>query len=351
MRLVTFTSQDSTTTPGQTSSGQRIGVLTDGGQVIDLNGAARRHDGNANPAFVSMIALMEAGPAGLDSARRLIELEIGDSAHLVKPTDYRLLAPVPRPTQMRDFLCFEKHLRQARAVRYRRLAAATDDPEAAFAEYEASGAMDPAPIWYEQPIYYTSNALAVIGPEADVVWPRFSEKMDYELELGVFIGKGGIDISSGNARDHIFGYTIFNDISARDTQIREMQGQLGPGKGKDFDTANVMGPCLVTADDIGDPYDLTMTARINGQEFSRGNSGEMHHSFEDIIAYISRSTTLYPGEFLGSGTVGTGCGLEYDRYLAPGDVMELEIDRIGVLRNRLVRPETETRKETALASA
>ena len=346
MRLVTFISQEPAL-----ASDQRVGALVDGDRIIDLNAAARRHDGASEAAFASMIALMEAGSAALDAARRLVDLEIGYGEHLLDPAGCRLLAPVPRPTQMRDFLCFEKHLRQARAVRYRRLAAATDDPEAAYAEYEASGAMDPAPIWYEQPIYYTCNPLAVVGPDTDIVWPSFAEKMDYELEFGVFIGTAGSGISKKNARDHIFGYTIFNDISARDTQIYEMQGQLGPGKGKDFDTANVMGPCLVTADAIGDPYDLTMTARINGEELSRGNSGEMHHDFEDIIEYISRSTTLYPGEFLGSGTVGTGCGLEYDRYLAPGDVMELEIERIGILRNRLIRPETARADETALASA
>jgi 2-keto-4-pentenoate hydratase/2-oxohepta-3-ene-1,7-dioic acid hydratase in catechol pathway len=244
---------------------------------------------------------------------------------------------VPRPTQMRDFLCFEKHLRQARAVRFRRLAAETDNPDETFAAYEAAGSMNPPQIWYDQPIYYTCNSLAVVGTGTDIVWPHFAEKMDYELEFGVFIGTGGADISRANARDHIFGYTIFNDISARDTQIKEMQGQLGPGKGKDFDTANVIGPCIVTPDEIGDPYDLVMTARVNGKELSRGNSGEMHHNFEDVIEYISRSTTLYPGEFIGSGTVGTGCGLEYDRYLEPNDVIELEIEKIGVLKNRLIR--------------
>ena len=118
-----------------------------------------------------------------------------------------------------------------------------------------------------------------------------------------------------------------------------MSGMLGPAKSKDFDTANVMGPCLVTADEIEDPYDLTMIARVNGEEWGRGNTRDMRWRFEDVIAHISRSETLYPGEFLGSGTVGNGCGLEQLRFLNPGDVIELEVERIGVLRSRITRPE------------
>lgn len=334
MRLITFTRTDRVE-----PSAHRIGALIDDGQsAVDIQAVASRHGGAAEPAFASMIALMEAGPAALDAARLLVERETAEGGDAILPvTEITILAPVPRPTQMRDFLCFEKHLRQAREIRYRRLAAETENPDETFAAYEAAGSMNPPQIWYDQPIYYTCNSLAVVGTGTDIVWPHFAEKMDYELEFGVFIGTGGTDISRADARDHIFGYTIFNDISARDTQIREMQGQLGPGKGKDFDTANVIGPCIVTTDEIGNPYDLVMTARVNGEELSRGNSGEMHHNFEDVIEYISRSTTLYPGEFIGSGTVGTGCGLEYDRYLEPNDVIELEIEKIGVLKNRLIR--------------
>ena len=145
-----------------------------------------------------------------------------------------------------------------------------------------------------------------------------------------------LPISKANAREYIFGYLIFNDFSARDQQMREMQGQLGPTKGKDFDTANVMGPWLVTADEIPDPYALTMTAKVNGVEWSRGSSGEMHHKFEDILAHVSRDETIYPGEFFGSGTVGSGCGLEQGKFLAIGDVVELEVSGLGVLTNRVV---------------
>jgi 2-keto-4-pentenoate hydratase/2-oxohepta-3-ene-1,7-dioic acid hydratase in catechol pathway len=155
--------------------------------------------------------------------------------------------------------------------------------------------------------------------------------------LACVIGPGGVDIAPEEAASHVFGYTIFNDISARDAQATEMEGQLGPAKGKDFDTGNVLGPWLVTADEVGDPYDLTMVARVNGEEWSRGHSGTMHHRFEDIIAFVSRSETLHPGEILGSGTVGGGCGLEVGRFLNSGDVIELEVERIGVLRNRIIK--------------
>lgn len=139
------------------------------------------------------------------------------------------------------------------------------------------------------------------------------------------------------ASEYIFGYLIFNDFSARDAQFQEMASKLGPAKGKDFDTGNAMGPWLVTKDEISDPYQLTMIARVNGEEWGRGYSGDMYHQFEDIIAHVSKCETIYPGEFMGSGTVGDGCGLEQGRFLSPNDTIELEIEGLGLLRNRLVK--------------
>jgi len=214
-------------------------------------------------------------------------------------------------------------------------AAQAPDPVAAMADMERTGKFAVPEVWYRQPIYYKCNRFAVCGPGTEVVWPRYSKLMDYELELAAVIGTGGRDIPRERALEHVFGYTIFNDFSARDAQMIEGQGMLGPAKGKDFDNANVLGPWLVTADEIGDPYSLEMVVRVNGQERGRGNSASMYWKFEDAIAHVSRDETLYPGEVIGSGTVGNGCGLESLQFLADGDEVELEIDRIGCLRNRV----------------
>jgi len=173
-------------------------------------------------------------------------------------------------------------------------------------------------VFYEQPIYYKANRFSVIGTDQDVIWPHYSRVLDFELEFGCYIRKPARDIKAADARDYIFGYTIFNDMWARDTQTREMPGQLGPAKSKDFDTGNPMGPCLVTYDELRDPYNLTMVARVNGTEWGRGSTSTMMWKFEDLIQHISASETLYPGEFLGSGTVGSGCGLETSRFLSAG---------------------------------
>ena len=179
--------------------------------------------------------------------------------------------------------------------------------------------------------------MIVRGPNSIVRWPRYSEVMDYELEFGVFVGRTGADFSAAEARDAIFGFTIFNDFSARDQQMKEMPGWLGPAKGKSFDGANVIGPWIVTPDEIGDPYALRMEARVNGEVWSRGTSAGMLFSFEEMIAHMSQDETVFAGEFIGSGTVGNGCGLEHGRYLQHGDTIELDVERIGTLRNTVQR--------------
>ncbi len=311
MKLVTFNLRG--------EERQRIGaVLDEGGDVCEFAASAAPH-------FGSMLALIDAGERGLEDARAVLsQREIVHEADRV-----RLLAPVPEPRQMRDALCFEKHLRQARANRHL----------FGFEGFPRDPAkVDVPAVWYEQPIYYKANRFSVVGPEVDVIVPRGETRFDYELELGVFLSRKGKDIRPEDAYDHIFGYCIFNDFTARTAQLREMTGQLGPAKGKDFDTGNAMGPWLVTADEVPDPHDLTMVARINGEEWSRGNSDEMHHKFPAVLAHISSDETLYAGEFIGSGTVGSGCGLELGRFLKHGDVVELEIEGLGILRNRVVDP-------------
>jgi 2-keto-4-pentenoate hydratase/2-oxohepta-3-ene-1,7-dioic acid hydratase in catechol pathway len=308
MKLVTF----------ETRQGERhIGAL-----LPDGNGAVDFTAGDAAPHFRDMLALIDGGAAALEQARALL----ARPRSVVPLAEVRLLAPLPEPRQMRDFLVFETHVRQARANRYLFVGGERVDP----------AAIEVPKVWYEQPIYYKCNRFSVIGPEADILWPRYAKLLDYELEYGIVIGRGGKDIRREDAASHIFGYTIFNDVSARDAQMREMQGMLGPAKGKDFDTGNIIGPYLATPDEIPDPYDLTMVARINGEEWSRGNSGTMQHRFEDMIAHVSRDETLHAGEFFGSGTVGGGCGLELGRFLKPNDVIELEVTGLGRLRNRIV---------------
>jgi len=327
MKLVTF--QDG-------AGADRLGALVaDGSKIVDLQAAQETAQGRPDPAFASMLALIEAGDAALERARALAASAKAGRAVVARDA-VRLRAPIPVPPQVRDCLCFEQHLVNAFTMARKLRAAAAPDPEAALRDIEAKGLFRIPEVWYQQPIYYKSNRFSVIGTDQDIEWPFYAEKLDFELEFGCFIKKGGKNIPKDKARDYIFGYSIFNDVSARDTQVIEMAGNLGPAKSKDFDTGNVIGPCIVTADEF-DPYRQTMIARVNGVEWARGETGSMHWKFEDLIAYISRSETLHPGEFIGSGTVGGGCGLEQNRYLAPGDLIELEVTGIGVLRNRIVR--------------
>ena len=215
--------------------------------------------------------------------------------------DVRFLAPVPRPASVRDFYAFEDHIRNAARV--------LDRP----------GVPDE---WYELPVFYFSNPAAIYGPEDEIPFPAGSEELDYELEVAAVIGAEGA----------VGGFTIMNDWSARDLQRKEMKVGLGPAKGKDFATS--LGPIVVTPDELGD-LRLEMVARVNGEERSRGNLGDMYHSWESILDRAAQNTQLVPGDVIGSGTVGTGSLLEHGdgRWLEPGDVVELEVEGIGVLRN------------------
>ncbi|UOA29131.1 fumarylacetoacetate hydrolase family protein [Pseudosulfitobacter sp. DSM 107133] len=311
MKLATF----------QTPDGPHLGALTQAGDaLVDLTVTGQ-------PELASMQALIDAGDTGLDAARAALAAGTGIALESVT-----LLAPLPCPLQIRDASTAPRHIMHA-PVGMRRLAALLQ------------GQPDPGPaegtipdIYRAQPIFYITNRFAVAGDGADILWPRYSRYMDYELEVAVVIGKQGRDISAGTAMDHIFGYTIFNDFSARDTQLNEMQGMLGPAKGKSFDAGNVFGPWIVTRDEIPDYRELRCTAHINGRLVTDSRLGEMLHSFEAMIAYISNAETLYPGEIIGGGTVDDGCGLERCEFLADGDEVVLTVDGIGTLRNRVVAP-------------
>ena len=214
--------------------------------------------------------------------------------------DVLLRPPVLQPPAVRDFYAFEQHVKAARALR----------------------GQEVPPEWYEQPVFYFSNPSAIFGPEDEVPYPDGTAELDYELEVAAIIGLDG----------QIGGFTVMNDWSARDLQRLEMKVGLGPAKGKDFATS--LGPVVVTPDEF-DGSGGTMVARVNGEERSRGKLGDLQFSWAAIVEQAARNTKLLPGDVLGSGTVGSGCILEHGdgRWLQRGDVVELEVEGIGVLRN------------------
>ncbi len=327
MKLVTF--------HVHTSVGifRRIGALH-GGSIVDLNMAYVRQLTDRDEAQprrladaqvpATMLEFLEGGPSAAAAARGALEYVVNSGPSLAGPAGetivydaatIRLAAPLPNPSSLRDFIAFEEHI------------AATS---------KRRGQPIP-PEWYKAPVYYKGNHRTIVGPDHSLPWPLNTQKLDYELELACIIGRQGIDIAEREASTYIAGYTIMNDFSARDVQFQEMACRLGPAKGKDFATA--IGPCIVTPDEIQDLASLQMIARVNGEVWSEGRFGTIHWSFPQMIEHVSRGESIYPGDLLGSGTVGGGCGLEFDRYLKAGDVVELEIQPIGILRTAIVAPD------------
>ncbi|MDQ0314418.1 fumarylacetoacetate hydrolase family protein [Amorphus orientalis] len=306
---------------------RKIGAVTgDGDKLVDFTAAS-----GGDPRFASMLALIEAGDGALETARLFLAEAERSGDHLIPLADVTLLAPIPVPPQFRDFSVFPAHIVQA-PVGMKKLVAALEGKP--IPDVEPG---DVPAVYRNQPIYYITNRFSVVGPETTVRWPRYSSYMDHEIELAMVLSKGGKDIPVERAGEHIFGYTIFNDFSARDAQIVEMGGMLGPAKGKSFDAGNALGPFLVTKDEIPDVKTLKASVRINGESVMSDDCSAMLHSFEEMIAFVSRDETLHAGEVFGSGTVNNGCGLEHFTFLSDGDVVELEFDRIGVLRNTVVR--------------
>ena len=323
MKLVTF----GVSKPGGQT--QRIGAIHQD-KVIDLNMGYTRYltdkYGNIQAYELAaamippdMIAFFRRGNEGKAEAEMTIDYvakyqtkgsSFGPQGEKIvyDTNEVKLKAPVPRPNSLRDYLTFEGH-----------------------ASFSGKKQLDKG--WYEIPVCYKGNPDTVIGPDEIILWPAFTDLLDYELEYGVYIGKEGKNIPRARANEYIAGYTIFNDVSARDIQLQEMlAGGVGPAKGKD--TCSVMGPCLVTAEEV-DPDNLRMMARVNGELWSDNNSGTAYWTWPQIIEFASMEETLYPGDFLGSGTVEHGCGMELNRWIQPGDVIELEVEGIGILRNRV----------------
>jgi len=262
-------------------------------------------------------ALVQHGSAGLVRLAK----QTGQTMPFESVADW--LPPVPDPRTFRDFYAFEQHVKTCRAHR----------------------GLEMVPEWYKFPVFYFSNPTTLKGHNQPVRRPAATRALDFELEVAAVIGCEVENVSGAQAEAAIFGFTVLNDLSARDLQAEEMKCGLGPAKGKDF--ASVIGPWVVTCDELADRriapgrYDLAMTARKNGREISRGNMRDMHFDFTQLIARAAQDARLWPGDIIGSGTVGTGCILELrpentDGWLEPGDVIELEIERLGMLRTPIV---------------
>jgi fumarylacetoacetate (FAA) hydrolase len=330
MKLVSFHPDRQTQTGGPVA-----GVIL-GETVIDLCAAARQLGGQwSDVPDVDLGGALLADGLGLHGLRSLVTATGGmlaaqqpaatAAAHALRAA--KLSAPIPQPTSVRDFYAFEQHVKAARARR----------------------GLEMVPEWYEVPVFYYSNHNAIVGPDGDVLMPRATQQLDFELEVACVIAESAVDVTARHAHELIAGLVIMNDWSARDVQRREMKMNLGPAKGKDFATS--LGPWLVTLDeledvridrgDAGSTYDLEMVARVNGKRVSRDNLASITFTFDQMIERASQDTWLYPGDVIGSGTCGTGCILELGPeavggWLASGDVVELEVERLGVLRNRIV---------------
>jgi 2-keto-4-pentenoate hydratase/2-oxohepta-3-ene-1,7-dioic acid hydratase in catechol pathway len=309
----------------------RVGVPDEQGMVDVTNAAAellRLRKGGTRAREVAaavtppdMIEFIATGAMALELAAEAVDAvrdgTIGaltsDGARIVwAEDDIRVEAPL-RPRSMREFGVFTGHLEHL-GIRI---------PET----------------WYKLPLYFKGNPQSVIGPDQTIRWPAFTTMLDFELEIGAVIGRPALDLNRDEAMDAVFGYTIFNDVSARDIQRAEQTYQVGPAKGKDF--CNVLGPVIVTRDELGDG-DLDVVVRVNGREWVRTTTSGMYHPWPDLVAHASWEEALVPGDLLTAGTVAGCCATEYyldqgkppsEGLLAPGDVIEFEVAGIGTLRN------------------
>lgn len=294
-----------------------VAISTPDRLPVDLAQALRAAWGashSADSLAHSTSALIDAGPAAWAAADAAIAGAPEEATVDLDAPGLRWLCPLDHLASLRDFLAFKDHVRRG-AVR--------------------RGAPIP-PYWFEAPVYYKGNHRQVIGPGEVCPWPRYTQHLDFELELAMVVGCRGESIGRDDAASYIFGFTILDDFSARDVQAKESAAWLGPAKAKDFCTA--LGPCIVTADELGPQPDLAMVCRVNGEEWGRARSSLARWSWSDMIAHVSDGEEIYPCDVYGSGTPGGCCGLDLDRRLEPGDVVELEVERIGILRNTIGFP-------------
>ena len=321
MKLVTFE------VPTPVGPFERLGALTAQG-LVDLNFAyAALRSQRLADVFVpaEMLAFLDGGEDSLDGARQALTSIVRKGPKTAGPRGQRIvykenevkLLPPLKPRALRDFFAYEDHALQG-AKRRREVL---------------------APEWYAQPVYYKGNPRELYGPGAVIPWPSYTRRLDFELEIACVVGKKGRDLSPAQAGAHIAGYTIFNDLSARDIQKNEMVCRMGPAKGKDF--GNVLGPYLLTADELKKDEQLAMSVWVNGKRWSSGTTRDRYWSFAEMLSHVSQSEWVYPGDVLGSGTYFKGCGLDMDRWLKPGDRLELKVEKLGVLRSIVGAPKAQ----------
>ncbi len=288
---------------------------------------------HANYKLPDNMADFLAGGERMMALAKETALTLSQSTITTPLTDFDIIAPVPRPSSFRDAYAFRQHVETSRRNR----------------------GVPMAPEFDQFPVFYFTNHRAVFGPGDVYCMPAHFNQLDFELEVAIVLNKNGKNISAKDADAYIAGYMIMNDLSARQLQMEEMKLNLGPAKGKDF--ATTIGPFLVTLDElehykvpaltghIGNAYNLEMVCKVNGIQVSSGNFADMHWTFAEIIERVSYGVEVYPGDIIGSGTVGTGCFLELngtgklndpsyqEQWLQPGDVVEMEVTGLGALRN------------------
>jgi 2-keto-4-pentenoate hydratase/2-oxohepta-3-ene-1,7-dioic acid hydratase in catechol pathway len=293
-------------------SGRRLGVLADGrpDAVVDLAELALAT--TSAPPPPDLLALIDAGDSGLDAVRRLLlRMKADAAAPIIRPlTGVEVLAPLdpPRGNVVAIGLNYAKHVSEA-------------------ARQPVTGAMPPT--------VFTKAITTIAGPYDDIpIDPAVSEQIDWEVELGVVIGRRGINIARENALDHVFGYTVINDVSARDIQSG-WGGQFF--KGKSLDSACPSGPWVVTRDEVPDPQALNLRLTVNGAVKQDASTGDMIHPVDAIIAWVSHGMTVLPGTLIATGTPeGVGFARTPPEFIHAGDVVEAEVGGIGTLRNRFV---------------
>ena len=298
----------------ETDNGPRCGVVQDE-DIIDVTDLV----GSNGHTIRDVRGLLELGNSPIERVREALDKT--STASRVPFSGTKLISPFIQPPTVRDFIVFEEHA-------------------------SSQGTREPNEVWYRMPVFYFSNPLCIYGPDAEIPFPAASSQFDYELEIGCVIGKEGRDVPASDALDYIAGFTLFNDWSSRDLQVDEMAFGLGPAKGKD--TASSVGPWLVTTDEM-QPYlkdgrlDLKCQIRVNGQNWLKdGAAIDAYFSFADMIERASKDSRIVPGDVIGSGTVGGGSireairkGYEGARFLEHGDVVENEVEVIGILRGTL----------------